>query len=317
MAAFSIEGHAERSGAGLRAVLVLRDRNGAQLGERELESAGADCGDLREKVSLVVALMIDPEASLHAPPPAPSGSPAPPTPPVSAPPASAGPPAAPAPPTAAVPASSASIAPAPPPLTEPAAVHSDERPGRAERDEVPVDLAPPAPWNVESALSAAVGVGFLPSASLGGILDATVLPPRFWPVRLYAGGWGSQTVAASSAASARFSSAFGGLALCPLRARSGRVSVLACGAGQVGVVSAAPSGFESAHGGMLLTFHLVPDVHMSVALASGISVRAGGSLAVGLRRSQFVFETTSGQQALFDSPLLAATVDLGVAIALP
>jgi hypothetical protein len=67
----SIEGRAERVGTGLRAVLVLRDGSGAQLGVRELESAATDCSELRENAALAIALMIDPDAVLR-PPPAPS-----------------------------------------------------------------------------------------------------------------------------------------------------------------------------------------------------------------------------------------------------
>ena len=67
----SIEGRAERVGTGLRAVLVLRDGSGAQLGVRELESDATDCTELRENAALAIALMIDPDAVLR-PPPAPS-----------------------------------------------------------------------------------------------------------------------------------------------------------------------------------------------------------------------------------------------------
>jgi hypothetical protein len=79
----SIEGRAERVGSRLRAVLVLRDGSGVQLGSREIESEAVDCSELRETVALAVALMIDPDAVLHPLPPLarPAPSALPPTPP--------------------------------------------------------------------------------------------------------------------------------------------------------------------------------------------------------------------------------------------
>lgn len=301
-ATFSIEGRAERSGAGLRAVLVLRDHTGAQLGERELSSEGPDCNELREKVSLAVALMIDPDAAIRSPPQAPQATVAP---SVSR--------------ADAAPSTSSSPVPVQAAVPQHAQLPTDlATPSRSpkERREA-IDVSPPGRWSVEPAVSAAIGFGFMPSASVGAILDTTLLPPRFWPMKFYAGGWASQTPAASASASAHFTSAFGGIGLCPLLERSGAFSLLVCGAGQLGIANAEPEGFEAAHGGSLLTFHLVPDAHLSIQLARGISARAGGSLAVALLRSQFVFETSAGQRFLFDPPWLAGTVDLGLAVTLP
>jgi hypothetical protein len=284
-------------------MLVLRDHTGAHLGERELSSEGADCNELREKVSLAVALMIDPDAAIRAPPQAPQAAVAQSV-------------------SRADPATSTSPSPAPVQAAAPehAQVPTDlAPPGRPpiERRETPIDLSPAGRWSVEPAVSAAIGFGFMPSASVGAILDTTLLPPRFWPMKFYAGGWASQTPAAGATASARLTSAFGGLGLCPLLERSGAFSLLVCGAGQLGIANAEPEGFEAAHGGSLLTFHLLPDAHISIQLARGISARAGGSLAVALLRSQFVFETSAGQRFLFDPPWLAGTVDLGLAATLP
>ena len=322
-AAFSIEGRAERSGAGLRAVLVLRDRTGATLGKRDLESALADCSELREKVALAVALMVDPDAVLLPPPQATAAPALTPTPP--------GAPAGAAP---ALPSAPAGAAPAPPDPTsppEPAAAPAptvravvDSPPSASpgpsavvERIQLVDDLSPPAPWRVEPTVSAAIGAGFMPSTSVGATLTTTLSPPRFWPVELYGGGWGAQTLAAGAGASARFTSAFGGAGVCPLRAHGAPFSFLMCGAGQVGIVNAEPSGFAVAHAGSLLTLHVMSDAHLSIDLGYGISARVGGSLGIALLRSQFVFERSTGQQSIFDPPWLVATADLGLAVALP
>ena len=78
-----------------------------------------------------------------------------------------------------------------------------------------------------------------------------------------------------------------------------------------------PSGFAAGHAGALPTVHLAPDAHLSLDLSRWISARAGGSVAVALLRSQFVFERSTGEQLLFDPPWLAATADLGFAVVLP
>jgi hypothetical protein len=48
------------------AIVTLQDRQGAVLGSRELESEAVDCSDLRDSMTLVIALMIDPEGSRPA-----------------------------------------------------------------------------------------------------------------------------------------------------------------------------------------------------------------------------------------------------------
>jgi hypothetical protein len=72
-----------RRGAGSGWVLTLATRAGTRAGERRL--AGADCAELMRAAALVVALMINPQASLLAEPPPPPPPPPPPSPPPSEP----------------------------------------------------------------------------------------------------------------------------------------------------------------------------------------------------------------------------------------
>jgi hypothetical protein len=51
-----------------RAELVLRDGSGIVRGQRAIEAQGSDCAPLAEAAALAVALTIDPEAALGAPP---------------------------------------------------------------------------------------------------------------------------------------------------------------------------------------------------------------------------------------------------------
>ena len=167
--------------------------------------------------------------------------------------------------------------------------------------EAPVAPSPPAAWQVEPAANIAIGYGFLPSVSVGALVSTTLLPPRTWPVEVYGGVWAAQRVAVQASASAELTSTFAGLGICPLGARGADMLFQVCAAGQVGVVGSAPTGFVTAHGGSLPTVHLVADAHLSLSLVRSVVVRAGGSLAAALLRSEFVFDNAAGAQTLFDA----------------
>jgi hypothetical protein len=66
----AVEGQIERSPAGAwRATIALAGEGGRVLGTRELVRDAASCRDLDEQIVLVIAVMIDPVAALHAAPP--------------------------------------------------------------------------------------------------------------------------------------------------------------------------------------------------------------------------------------------------------
>ncbi len=83
----AVEGQIERGPAGeWRATIAVADEAGRVLGTRELRSEAVSCRELDEQLALVIAVMIDPDAALHAPPspllaPPPPVLPAPITPP--------------------------------------------------------------------------------------------------------------------------------------------------------------------------------------------------------------------------------------------
>jgi hypothetical protein len=80
----SVEGRVEGAPKAWRATITLRDSKGALLGTRELTSDKPSCDSLREPLALVIAVMIDPDASSRPepPPPPPDAGPAPTAPPV-------------------------------------------------------------------------------------------------------------------------------------------------------------------------------------------------------------------------------------------
>jgi len=62
-AELSVEGRVQPAG-GWRALIVISDRQGKVLGERELKEPGASCRKLDDRVALAIVLMIDPDATL-------------------------------------------------------------------------------------------------------------------------------------------------------------------------------------------------------------------------------------------------------------
>lgn len=61
----SVEGHIEPHRGGFRAVIAMADRTGEILGTRELSTEKTDCRSIDESVTLALALMIDPNATLQ------------------------------------------------------------------------------------------------------------------------------------------------------------------------------------------------------------------------------------------------------------
>jgi hypothetical protein len=150
----SVEGRIEpaHGKTGWHAVVVLRDAKGVTLGTRDLARDAASCDVMREPLALVVALMIDPDASTAPPPP--------PAPPPTAP--------APSPQTIVVekqvPVYVAVPAPAPSPPSEPT-------------------------WHIDVGASLAASVGLLPHLEPGLAGSALLEPPWFVPLEAYGALW--------------------------------------------------------------------------------------------------------------------------------
>ncbi len=81
----SVEGRIEKRGKGWHAVITMRDGKGARLGTRDVDRADASCDAMSAPLTLIIAVMIDPDASLSGPPaPLPPPAPEPPPPPTPA-----------------------------------------------------------------------------------------------------------------------------------------------------------------------------------------------------------------------------------------
>jgi hypothetical protein len=148
----SVEGRIEpaRGKPGWRAVVVLRDAKGVTLGTRELARDAASCDAMREPLVLVVALMIDPDASTAPPPPPPAS-------------------------------------PAPPPQT---IVVEKQVPVYVAVPAPPARSPPPEPtWHIDVGASLAASVGLLPHVEPALAGSALVEPPSFIPLEAYGALW--------------------------------------------------------------------------------------------------------------------------------
>jgi hypothetical protein len=138
----SVEGRIEKKPkGGWRAVITMRDPNGALLGTRELERDEASCEAMTEPLALIIAVMIDPDAAMR-----PKTEPAKsdPTPPPSPPPVVD-----------------------PPPTTPPT------------RDEPPVlgPKRPLEPWRFEGGGHAMMLAGLAPELAWGAGVNGILYPP--------------------------------------------------------------------------------------------------------------------------------------------
>jgi hypothetical protein len=324
----SIEARAARSGHPpvWRAVMVLRDRDGAVLGTREFTSTRDDCTELRASVALAAALMIDPDAALR---PAPAPAPAVPSSagastsvPVAPSPATAPPLATATPPataTATPPASATTTPKSPPdPVTKPTTDPDNEGP-ETPATETPSEPTPPARWGVTSAASFALGFGVLPSPAVGLHLDVTVSPPRFWALEAFGGFWGDQTVSVASGAQIQLSLPYAGLALCPVRlGHRGTTRFSVCAGSQIAFLSSHAQGFSTGHSSLDPGVDVVVPLRLFVPVVSGVGVSIGGELGLALLRDRFTYDDAMGaHQALPSRSLLNASSDLGVSVALP
>ncbi len=147
----SVEGRIEPAHGkpGWRALLVLRDAKGAQLGTRELARDEGSCDSMREPLVLVVALMIDPDAAMDPPKPAPAPLP-------------------PEPKTIVV--------------EKPVPVYVNVP------VEVPRAPDPPA-WHFDAGASLATSVGLFGNPGLGGHVSGLLEPPGFIPLEGYGALW--------------------------------------------------------------------------------------------------------------------------------
>jgi hypothetical protein len=142
----SVEGRIERTAQpdGWHAVVTISSGEGGALGTRELRSTAASCDAVNEELTLIIAVMIDPEAALSA------GAPAQPP-----------------------------LSPLVPPSAPPrVVVHRVLVPVPAPRP------APPVPWRAGVEVGPITSLGLLPEPGAGLVIRGRIRPPGFWSFQL-------------------------------------------------------------------------------------------------------------------------------------
>jgi len=274
----AIDGRVERAPAGPGYVAhVTAARDGSPLGVRDLGTDRADCAALEDSVTLVVALLIDPEHAL-----APRAEPAPPPSP-----------------------------PAPLPVGEGGA---SVAPGAPERDVPPVTRR--TPWRAELAASGVLLVGLMPSPAPGFGAAVSLLPPSVLSVEVGA-AWFSNESTGSAAGGGSFGLVEGTLDVCPTLGRWSRLLLEACGGVGAGAMTAQGFGFSHLESHAQAMVALDAGARATVHLAGPLLAFAGIRALVPLVRPDFVYADGTGKTPLIYQPAAvggAAEVGLGATI---
>ena len=287
----SLEAHVERvtKPSGFVATLVVSDRKGRVLGRRVLRVEGERCEDLDASLVLVIAIAIDPGATL---------------------PAVLGPEQDLSPEAKAMLAQLGLPELSEQQLRDELAVSEPdaERPVVAAKR--PAPLARPSsdgaalasPGDHEDRVRLRVGIGasgelgVLPDPGFGAALELTILAPRFWPIDIWIAALLDQRIELEAGqAAGRFRVWTAGLALCPLVA--GRTLELrACAGARGGALSGQGSGFAQtlARTGPLLEATLYPGVRL--ALAGSWSLCSQIALGIPVVRDTFQYQDRLGQR---------------------
>lgn len=268
-----------------RATVTLFDAANARLGVRELQTAGAECRAIDDELELVIALLIDPDATISPATPAPA--PAPPLEP--APPAPHRDTLSPAPP-----------APAVPPLR------------------LPPPLEPIPPFRLGVAASAVVGLGLVPGpADIGIALHMHLTPRRGPSFELGGAVWASPVVNIVRGAPA-FSLAYGSLSVCPLHAARGKSALAACLGVMLGSLRVDSVDLPSEYRRERLVLDLDLSARLRHRLVGPLFGSVGLGVAVPTLRDIFYLTDAAGMRHdVFQASLVAGILDAGLGLELP
>jgi len=269
----------ERRGRTWMADVRLLDRNGTDIGRRELKTPAPHCSVLDDSLALVVALLVDsPEAREHAAPPAASAT---------VPPSSQPPPQ-----------------PSPPPTTTVT---------------VPPDvLAPREPYRVTLGAAAALVVGPLPGVAFGPELLVAVRPPHFVELRLRPSFFPAREVTAPSPdRGGRLSLVQVALDVCPLEREVGAVRFSGCLGQSIGWVSAQGFGYAENQAPSSLVYSLGLGAGALWFFARPVALSIGLTGAVPFARDSYVAKAASGGTVeVFRSGAVSGGLTVGLVVEL-
>jgi len=288
----------------------LRGDDQRTLGARVIDRRDASCQPLVEAMAVVTALALADDGLASVPPATPAESADPalligesPSPPLAAAPDVARGPE----PLAEAPPPEKPVPEAPPPRAAPVAALSQS-----------TTLTPSSRrWRSGLEGGAKIGVGLLPHVAFGAQVSAYLRMASGWKVFLEFAGWQRQSSLDILGRGAAFQRLQVGLGLCPLAVTRGRWEGEACVAGDVGRLSVAGVGFETA---VPAQDRLVVDA----GLAAGLNRHLLGPLTAGLTvgvmaplfRDRIGYGTTDGGVvSIYRESLVAVIGGLRLAVA--
>ncbi len=283
----ALEGRIEPAGEGpgFRATIAVADASGALLGERVLDERAPECAAILPTLSMVVALLVDPEAT----------------------------------PSLIVPDESASAteiatetAESEPPPDESAAT---EETARAPESAPPSDTPATDPsrhWHLELAPSIAGAFGLSPFAAPGGALTIGLVAPGFVPVLVHGAIFPWARAQPENAPPLDVLQGYAGIAICPLALRTDRFSFATCAGVDVGALVLL-SGRDLVTEPERITVQGDLAVHFHVAIVGPLFFHADASLLVPFRPEPFYLRGPPTRPWFIPDPV-AAVVTLGVGV---
>lgn len=261
---------------GYRVEIALR-RGEEIVGRRELRSDDASCRSVSETAALVIALTIDPEASLDALPIVASGSP-------------------------------------PVPLEAPPPRPTSRPPSDAARSPATTwaSRSPASPWQGDVELGIGIATGTVPNVAAGVQVRGRALAPGLpFAAELEGAYFFSQRLRALPGKGADFTVFHAGAGLCSRGGRSLRLAVMFCAQAQVGAVAGEGYGFASTPRFQTFTFAIAARAALSFRVRPPLAFTIGPWLSVPLKRDYFEIKTATATDELFRMQRLGLGFDLG------
>lgn len=276
----SIEGRIERKGGRFHAVVSGTRRDGTAIGTRELD--GADCRGMDDGLVLVLALMIDPDASLGPRPP------------------------------------EKKEPPPPPEIVRERIIIREVHEVR--ETPAPEKVAPvAAPWGLDGFAEGGLALGRVPGAAPALGAGLTLVPPHFVPLELALGLVPDGSLE-DRGRTVRFWSVDGQLRVCPAmvlrpRPRPLALEASACLGLRVGTLSAKGTGFDVNLDGSRSLVDAAAAVRLRATVVGPLFVFASVGLGAPLVRQRIVFRgADGGAETLYERPPVGFDASLGLGV---
>ncbi len=263
--------------ATFRATFTLTGADGTLLGTREIWTDSEDCRAMDDDLTLVLALLIDPRASIAQEPPATPASPAT--------------------------SSSASPAASPTPASEPAS--------QAEAEPVPTP-GPPPRWAASVRAGGVFSLGFFPAVGSGISVRAALTPPGFVAIEVGGVAWTEQRASRPEGTfGADMWIAYGTLAICPLATDRGGFLWAACAGLEIGAVHAGGYGPAITYTQDVPIASLALGARVRHAIAGRFFGAAGLDLSVPFVRPDLYYRAAGQDREIFTGAPIAGTLEIG------